>query len=565
MTEVEFQHKRSSASTWTSLGVDTTGADNPPYTAFWATTPADDGPWDLRFIVRDEAGNENMVDLSSKIVDNTAPTGSLSSPLAGSMVSGNVTLGVSASDANPIASVEYFVGGGSVGSSTSAPFQVGWNSAATGDGPASIYAVITDMAGNSTGTGSVGVSVDNFAPTVSLSGLPGNVSGRSGSRPPPSGDTTQVTFERRPAGGGGWTTIGTAGGAPWSATFDTTMVPDGDYELRAIAVDAGANSGTSNVVSTRVDNTDPSGLLTRPGGGATVGGAVQLEATASDNPGGSGVGSVTWQAQTGGGGYADVASDGSAPFETTWNVSGLPSGLYDLRIVVSDAAGNTFTSSPISITLDSVAPGVTLDDPGSPLSGVIALSASTTGDATSVTFSQSPAGAAAWSAIATDGSAPWTASFNTTTLGDGLYDLRALVTDAVGNTAASIVAGVRVDNFVPIIVSSVPASGSIVATASQISITSSEAIAALTGVTFDGAPAPPPTISGTRRRSTPARSPKARTRSRAPSATPPASRARSRSRSWSAFRLRLRRRPAATTATSRACSRSCPPRRTSAA
>ena len=496
VTEVEFQHKLSSAATWTSLGVDTTGADNPPYTAFWATTPADDGSWDLRFIVRDEAGNENMVDLASKIVDNTAPTGSLSSPLAGSTVSGNATLGVSASDANPIASVEYFVGGGSVGASTSAPFQVGWNSAATGDGSTSISAVITDVAGNSTGTGSVGVTVDNFAPTVSLAGLPGNVSGSVGLSAGASGDTTQVTFQRRPAGGGGWTTVGTSGGAPWSATFDTTMVPDGDYELRAIAVDAGANSGTSNVVSTRVDNTDPSGLLTRPGGGATVGGAVQLEATASDNAGGSGVGSVTWQAQTGGGGYADVASDGSAPFEATWNVGGLPSGPYDLRIMVSDAAGNTFTSSPISITVDSVAPGVTLDDPGSPLSGVVALSASTTGDATSVAFGRSPAGAAAWSAIATDGSAPWTASFNTTTLGDGLYDLRALVTDAVGNTAASVVAGVRIDNFVPIIVSSVPANGSIVASASQISITSTEAIAALTGVILDGAPAPPPTVSG---------------------------------------------------------------------
>jgi hypothetical protein len=357
--------------------------------------------------------------------------------------------------------------------------------------------VITDMAGNSTGTASVGVTVDNFAPTVTLSSPPANVSGSVGLSANASGDTTQVTFQRRPSGGGGWTTIGTAGGAPWAATFDTTLVPDGNYELRAIAVDAGANSGTSNIVSTSVDNTDPSGLLTRPGDGATVGGTVQLEATASDNAGGSGVGSVTWQAQTGGGGFADIAGDSSAPFAATWNVSGLPSGPYDLRIVVSDAAGNTFTSSSITVNVDSVPPGVTLNNPGSPLSGSVTLSASTTGDATSVTFGRSPEGAAAWTAIGTDGSAPWTANFNTTTVGDGVYDLRALVTDAVGNTNASVVAGIRIDNFVPIIVSSIPANGSIVASASQISITSTEDIAALTGVTFDGAPAPAPTISGT--------------------------------------------------------------------
>jgi hypothetical protein len=53
-----------------------------------------------------------------------------------------------------------------------------------------------------------------------------------------------------------------------------------------------------------------------------------------------------------------------------------------------------------------------------------------------------------------------------------------------------------VDNFVPIIVSSVPANGSIVATASSIAITSSEDIAALTGVELDGAPAVAPVLSG---------------------------------------------------------------------
>ena len=84
VTQVEFQHKRSSDSTWTSLGVDTTD----PYSATWATSAADDGSWDLRFIVTDEAANTNTTDLPSKIVDNTAPTGNVASPLSGSTVSG---------------------------------------------------------------------------------------------------------------------------------------------------------------------------------------------------------------------------------------------------------------------------------------------------------------------------------------------------------------------------------------------------------------------------------------------------------------------------------------------
>ncbi len=492
VTQVEFQHKRSSDSTWTSLGVDTTD----PYSATWGTTSADDGSWDLRFIVTDEANNTDTTDLASKIVDNTAPTGNVASPLSGSTVSGSITLGVSASDDNPIAGVEYFVNGGSIGTAGSAPFQMSWNSASGGDGGATISAVISDVAGNSTTTGTVNITVDNFAPSVSIGSPPPNVSGSIGLSASADGDTVQVTFERRPAGGGGWTTVGTDLAGPWDASFDTTAVVDGNYELRAIAVDAGGNSGTSGVVATRVDNTDPSGLLTAPGGGATVGSsAVPLEATGSDS--GSGVASVTWQArQSGVGSFGDIASDSGAPFAATWDVTSLPSVAHDLRIVVTDLAGNTFTSSSITVNVDSTAPTVSLNNPGSPLSGIVALSASTGGDAITVTFGRSPAGAASWTTIAADGSAPYGTSFDTTAVADGLYDLRAVVNDAVGNTSQSVIAAVRIDNFVPIVVSSVPANGSIVASANQITITASEDIASVTGGMLDGSPSVMPMLSG---------------------------------------------------------------------
>jgi hypothetical protein len=492
VTQVEFQHKRSSDSTWTSLGVDTSD----PYSATWATTPGDDGSWDLRFIVEDEAGNTNTTDLPSKIVDNTAPTGNVASPLSGSTVSGSITLGVSASDDNPIAGVEYFVNGGSIGTAGSAPFQMSWNSASGGDGGATISAVISDVAGNSTTTGTVNITVDNFAPSITLSAPAPNVSGTITLGASADGDTVQVAFERRPPGGGGWTTVGTDLSAPWSVAFDTSAVSDGNYELRAIAVDAGANSGTSTVVGTTVDNTLPSGLLTVPGDGSTVGGsATPLGATASDS--GSGVASVTWRARPSGvGSFADLASDAGAPFSATWDVTALPSVAHDLQLVVTDNAGNTFTSPSITVVVDSIAPTVSLDSPGSPISGTVALSASTTGDPTTVAFSRSPTGAASWSPIGTDGSPPYGASFDTTAVPDGLYDLRAVVSDSVNNTSQDVVSAVRIDNFVPLVVSSSPANGSIVATANLITITASENIASVTGGTLDGAPSVMPMLSG---------------------------------------------------------------------
>jgi len=124
------------------------------------------------------------------------------------------------------------------------------------------------------------------------------------------------------------------------------------------------------------------------------------------------------------------------------------------------------------------------------------LSAATTGDAATVYFGYSQQGAASWTAFHVDGSPPYGASFDTTALTDGLYDLRAIVADDLGNRSQSVRAGVRIDNFVPVIVSSAPADGAIVASASSIALTASEDIASLTGITLDGAPAVAPVVSG---------------------------------------------------------------------
>jgi hypothetical protein len=59
-----------------------------------------------------------------------------------------------------------------------------------------------------------------------------------------------------------------------------------------------------------------------------------------------------------------------------------------------------------------------------------------------------------------------------------------------------VIAGVRIDNFVPIVVTTSPGNGSIVATANVITITASEDIASVTGGTLDGAPSVMPMLSG---------------------------------------------------------------------
>ncbi len=91
---------------------------------------------------------------------------------------------------------------------------------------------------------------------------------------------------------------------------------------------------------------------------------------------------------------------------------------------------------------------------------------------------------------------PWSASFNTTTVGDGLYDIRALAVDSLSNQGTDVATNVRVDNTLPTIVTSAPLDGTAPATASSIAFDTSEVVT-LTGVTLDGNPAVAPTITGT--------------------------------------------------------------------
>ena len=65
-------------------------------------------------------------------------------------------------------------------------------------------------------------------------------------------------FQQRPAGGGPWTTIDTDTGAPYSASWDTTALTDGDHDLRVLTTDEAGNTFASPTRTVTVDNTAPS-------------------------------------------------------------------------------------------------------------------------------------------------------------------------------------------------------------------------------------------------------------------------------------------------------------------
>ena len=467
-------------------------------TSIVVPAPADhsnDGVHTIEYQSTDNAGNVEPLRSATVRIDTDLPSGGVTAPPAGAHVNGNVAVSAAASDATSgVASVEFLVrpnGSGSfqsISTDTSAPFEATWDSTTVAEGNADLKVVVIDNAGLSYTSALRTVVVDNPpVPTLDDPGdnIAGTVTLQASSQP----DTAQVVFERSPAGQASWTQIAVDTTAPFTADFDTSGVPDGNYDFRAVATDLGGFDGTSSLQGSRVDNTVPTVSITDPASGAVVGGPnVHVAADAADA--GSGVASVQFeQRPASGGAFTAIGTDTSSPYEASWDTTGL-NGNYELRAVGTDAAGNQTFSTTLPVVVDQTAPSVTLADAGLLLRGVVPLTASAPSQhVASISFERRAAGGS-WTRIALDSSKPFEASFDTRTLADGLYDLRAQALGTGGQELATHTrGGIRLDNTAPTIVSSAPARGAKVGSATSIVLVASEPVASTSSVTLDGNPA----------------------------------------------------------------------------
>ena len=176
---------------------------------------------------------------------------------------------------------------------------------------------------------------------------------------------------------------------------------------------------------------------------------VPLSATASsDRP----LVSVTFQRSPAGAGtWTTICAPTAAPYTCSWNSAGVADGLYDLRATALDASGYTRTSTVSSRRVDNTAPatGVTA---ATPLTGTATVSATATDAGSgviSVAFEARPSSGGSWTPICTDGSSPYSCSWDTTAVADGAWDVRATATDGAGNTSSATTANRIVDNTAP--------------------------------------------------------------------------------------------------------------------
>jgi peptidoglycan/xylan/chitin deacetylase (PgdA/CDA1 family) len=139
--------------------------------------------------------------------------------------------------------------------------------------------------------------------------------------------------------------------APYTTSWNTTSVANGQYTLTAVATNVDSLTTTSTPVTVTVSNaptppppTAPSVQITVPTANATVSGSQTITATASDA---QGISNVQFELN----GKALGSPDTTSPYSTSWNTTSVANGQYTLTAVATNIDNLTTTSAPITVTV----------------------------------------------------------------------------------------------------------------------------------------------------------------------------------------------------------------------
>jgi hypothetical protein len=128
-----------------------------PFGATWDTTQVANGTRSLSATVRAANGDlvivRNSVTVNNPTPDTTPPSVQLTSPTAGSTVTGAVNVSANASDNIAVAGVQFKLDGANLGSEdTTSPYTTSWTTSSASNGSHTLTAVARDTAGLTTTT-----------------------------------------------------------------------------------------------------------------------------------------------------------------------------------------------------------------------------------------------------------------------------------------------------------------------------------------------------------------------------------------------------------------------------
>lgn len=214
-------------------------------------------------------------------------------------------------------------------------------------------------------------------------------------------------------------------------TWDTSTTSEGVHSLESLAFDVGGNQVLRETQVT-VDNTAPTASILQPVDGGSAYGYIETTVAASDA---NGIGHVTFYVD--GVAKASVSSRGTdGYYHWTWDARSVPGGSqHTIRAVAVDPAGNLAVDEVLLTVGYNTPPSISIALPydGSTITGLtrVVVSASDADGIAVVTFYLGDD----WDWQYSDYSSPYSWTFDTTTVNDGLTTIVATAIDEEGGYA----------------------------------------------------------------------------------------------------------------------------------
>ena len=411
-----------------------------PHLFSWDTTQLTPGSYTLTTKAYDAAGNVGQSQSVTVNVANDllAPTVSLTSPASYTTVSGSINIAANSADNVGVSKVEFYLNDVLLTATNMAPYTYNWDTKSAANGVHTLTAKAYDATGNvgQSQTVTINVSNDLSAPTVAVTS-PGSGATLSGTVSVTASAADDVAVSRVEFYRNG-VLMGASNSAPYSYSWDTKSVANGNYTLTAKAYDNAGNLGQSQNTTVTVSNDvmAPTVGITSPGSSSTVSGTVTIAANATDDVA---VSRVEFY-QNG----VLLGSTSAAPYEGTDLVQS--SITYTLTAKAYDAVGNVGQSQSTTVTVanDTTAPTVGITSPAasSTISGTVAITVDATDNVgvNRVEYYQNG------KLLATTNAAPYSFNWSTKSVSDGSYTLTAKAFDDAGNVASSASVSVNVSN-----------------------------------------------------------------------------------------------------------------------
>ena len=301
----------------------------------------------VKYRAFDQVGNAEAVKSQVVTIDGGAPSVSVTSPQSGAVLTGTVTLQADASDDVSVDHVDFLVDGQVVGTDSTSPYSVAWDTSTVGNGAHSITARAVDGGNNATTSAAVPVTVgsgpgDTTPPTTTIAC---NLTACASVYV----SDVQVTLTATDNTGGSgvkeirYTTDGTTPTATTGIVYSGAFTVSTTTTVKYRAFDNADNAEAVNSQLIQIDPTAPTVTVTSPTSGATLSGVVVLSANASDDGGVDHVDFLV-DGQT-------VGSDSSAPYSVSWNSAQVSDGSHTIRARAVDTVGNSGESADVPVTV----------------------------------------------------------------------------------------------------------------------------------------------------------------------------------------------------------------------